>query len=119
MARRPRKRQQTNKISNKTKQRQRQSNKIQKIHSTLHNDATNKPQKLNKMTKQEFLNTPAKTVTDAVCQQILNSESMTSLKQLQRSLKQTYKTLYKDEWKAIPLKDLMSAIEKAAFLIVD
>lgn len=71
------------------------------------------------MTKQEFLNTPAKTVQDAVTQQILNSESMTSLKQLQRSLKQTYKHLYKDEWKAIPMKDLMGAIEKAAFLIVE
>lgn len=71
------------------------------------------------MTKQEFLNTPAKTVGDAVAQQILNSESMTSLKQLQRSLKATYKQLYKDEWKAIPLKDLMLAIEKASFLIVE
>lgn len=71
------------------------------------------------MTKQEFLNQPAKTIADAVTQQILNSESMTSLKQLQRSLKATYKSLYKDEWKQIPLKDLMSAIEKAAFLAVE
>lgn len=71
------------------------------------------------MTKQEFLNTTAKTITDAVAQQLLNSESMTSLKQLQRSLKATYKTLYKDEWKAISMKDLMVAIEKASFLIVE
>lgn len=71
------------------------------------------------MTKQEFLNTPAKTLTDAVAQQILTTESMTSLKQLQRSNKALYKSLYKNEWKAITMTDLMAAIEKAAFLIVE
>lgn len=71
------------------------------------------------MTKQEFLNTPAKTPEDAVAQQILTSHSMTTLKQLQRSNKALFKALYKDEWKTITFKQLMGAIEKAAFLVVE
>lgn len=46
MARRPRKCQPKNKISTQTKQRQRQNGEIQKIHRTLHNNATNSPLKI-------------------------------------------------------------------------
>lgn len=71
------------------------------------------------MTKQEFINTPAKTAVDGAAQQIITTHSMTTLKQLQRSNKALYKALYKDEHKALSFKDIMAAIEKAMFFIVE
>lgn len=71
------------------------------------------------MTKQEFLNTPAKTPIDAAAQQIITSNSMTSLKQLSRETKALFKTLYKDEHKNMAFKDIIAAIEKAMFFIVE
>lgn len=71
------------------------------------------------MTKQEFLNTPAKTPTDGAAQQILTTHSMTSLKQLQRDTRALFKALYKDEHKKLPFDEIMKAIEKAMFFIVD
>lgn len=71
------------------------------------------------MTKQEFLNTPAKTPTDGAAQQILTTHSMTTLKALQRGNKALYKALYKDEHKNLPFGEIMKAIEKAMFFVVD
>lgn len=71
------------------------------------------------MNKQEFLNAPAKTPIDSAAQQLITSNSMTSLKQLSRETKAMYKSLYKDEHKNLPLKDIMAAIEKAMFFIVE
>lgn len=71
------------------------------------------------MTKLEFLNTPAKTPTDGAAQAILANNSMTSLKQLQRDNKALMKTLYKEEHKKLPFEEIMKAIEKAMFFILD
>lgn len=71
------------------------------------------------MTKQEFLNTPAKTPVDGAAQVIITTNSMTSLKQLSRDTKALYKALYKEEHKNLPFRDIMAAIEKAMFFIID
>lgn len=71
------------------------------------------------MTKQEFLNTPAKTPVDEATQIVLANSSMTSLKELKRQVSALSKMLYKEHLKALPLKDITAVIEKAAFLITE
>lgn len=71
------------------------------------------------MTKQEFINLPAKNTTDWAAQQILTQLSMTAIKEVKRANNALLKVLYKEEAKKLPFTDILAAIEKAAFLTVE
>lgn len=71
------------------------------------------------MTKQEFLNTEAKTAGDQVAKCVLQSHSATAIKQLKRDLATLNKALYTDAWKQLPLKDIVAGVERALFYALD
>lgn len=71
------------------------------------------------MNKQEFLSKPATTPTDEAAQILLRTQSMTSMKEIKRVANTLGKTLYGEKVVRLPLEELVKAIEKAAYLIVD
>lgn len=71
------------------------------------------------MTKTEFINAQHKEPVDSAAQAILVSQSMTGLKDIKRALNTLGKVLVRNEHKALNLTQITSAVEKAAFLIVE
>lgn len=71
------------------------------------------------MNKQEFLAQKAANPTDAAAQILLRTQSMTSMKEIKRTVGLLQKTLYGEGVDRLPLAELSKAVEKAAYLIVD
>lgn len=71
------------------------------------------------MNKQEFLSKKAETPTDEAAQILLRTESMTSMKEIKRVVAGLKKKLYGEKVARLPLEELVKAVEKAAYLIVD
>lgn len=71
------------------------------------------------MTKQEFLNAKAANATDEAAQILLRTQSMTSMKDIKRTVNLLSKTLYGESVVRLPLAELAKAVEKAGYLIVD
>lgn len=71
------------------------------------------------MNKQEFLNAKATNATDEAAQILLRTQSMTSMKDIKRTVGLLQKTLYGETVTRLPLAELAKAVEKAAYLIVD
>lgn len=71
------------------------------------------------MNKQEFLAVKDAKGADKAAQILLATQSMTSLKEIKRSVNTLTKALYGEDVKRLPLEELGKAVEKAAYLIVD
>lgn len=71
------------------------------------------------MNKQEFLNAKDLKGADRAAQILLATQSMTSLKEIKRSVNALSKALYGEDVRRLPLEELVKAVDKAAYLIVD
>lgn len=71
------------------------------------------------MNKQEFLAAKPTNATDEAAQILLRTQSMTSMKEIKRTVALLNKTLYGETVVRLPLTELSKAVEKAAYLIVD
>lgn len=78
-----------------------------------------KPDHKNKMNKNEFLAMKDTKGADRAAQILLQTQSMTALRELKRSINTLVKTLYGEDVKRLPLEEIGKAVEKAAYLIVD
>lgn len=71
------------------------------------------------MNKQEFLSAKPVNATDEAAQILLRTQSMTSMKEIKRTVSLLKRTLYGETVVRLPLAELEKAVEKAAYLIVD
>lgn len=71
------------------------------------------------MNKAEFLSKKADNPTDEAAQILLRTQSMTSMKEIRRVVNTLGKTLYGEKVDRLPLAEIVKAVEKAAYLIVD
>lgn len=71
------------------------------------------------MNKQEFLAIKDAKGETKAAQILLATQSMTSLKEIKRSVNTLTKALYGEDVRRLPLEELGKAVDKAAYLIVD